>query len=36
MPADAMLMGDFNFEWTAPEYERIVGPRRRASADSTA
>jgi endonuclease/exonuclease/phosphatase family metal-dependent hydrolase len=26
MPADAMLMGDFNFEWSAPEYDRIVGP----------
>ena len=26
MPADAILMGDFNFEWNAPEYERIVGP----------
>jgi endonuclease/exonuclease/phosphatase family metal-dependent hydrolase len=27
MPAEALLMGDFNFEWTDPEYERIVGPR---------
>jgi endonuclease/exonuclease/phosphatase family metal-dependent hydrolase len=27
MPADAMLMGDFNFDWSAPEYDRIVGPR---------
>jgi endonuclease/exonuclease/phosphatase family metal-dependent hydrolase len=27
MPADAMLLGDFNFEWSAPEYDRIVGPR---------
>jgi len=27
MPADAMLMGDFNFEWFEPEYDRIVGPR---------
>ncbi|MEP7083352.1 MAG: endonuclease/exonuclease/phosphatase family protein [Betaproteobacteria bacterium] len=27
MPADALLLGDFNFEWTDPEYERIVGPR---------
>jgi endonuclease/exonuclease/phosphatase family metal-dependent hydrolase len=26
MPADALLMGDFNFEWSAPEYERVVGP----------
>jgi endonuclease/exonuclease/phosphatase family metal-dependent hydrolase len=26
MPADAILMGDFNFEWNAPEYDRIVGP----------
>jgi endonuclease/exonuclease/phosphatase family metal-dependent hydrolase len=26
MPADAMLMGDFNFEWSSPEYDRIVGP----------
>jgi len=26
MPADAILMGDFNFDWNAPEYERIVGP----------
>ena len=26
MPADAILMGDFNFEWDAPEYDRIVGP----------
>ena len=26
MPADAMLMGDFNFEWSAPEYDRVVGP----------
>jgi endonuclease/exonuclease/phosphatase family metal-dependent hydrolase len=25
MPADAMLLGDFNFEWSAPEYDRIVG-----------
>ena len=29
MPADAILLGDFNFEWDAPEYDRIVGPRRR-------
>ena len=27
MPADALLMGDFNFDWCDPEYERIVGPR---------
>jgi endonuclease/exonuclease/phosphatase family metal-dependent hydrolase len=27
MPADALLLGDFNFEWSDPEYERIVGPR---------
>lgn len=26
MPADAMLLGDFNFEWSAPEYDRIAGP----------
>jgi endonuclease/exonuclease/phosphatase family metal-dependent hydrolase len=26
MPAEAVLMGDFNFEYDAPEYERIVGP----------
>jgi endonuclease/exonuclease/phosphatase family metal-dependent hydrolase len=26
MPADAMLLGDFNFEWSSPEYDRIVGP----------
>jgi endonuclease/exonuclease/phosphatase family metal-dependent hydrolase len=26
MPAEAMLMGDFNFEWSAPEYDRVVGP----------
>lgn len=26
MPADAILMGDFNFGWEGPEYERIVGP----------
>jgi endonuclease/exonuclease/phosphatase family metal-dependent hydrolase len=26
MPADAILMGDFNFAWNAPEYDRIVGP----------
>ena len=26
MPADAILLGDFNFEWNAPEYDRIVGP----------
>ena len=26
MPAHALLMGDFNFEWSAPEYDRIVGP----------
>ena len=27
MPADAILMGDFNFEHGAPEYARIVGPQ---------
>jgi endonuclease/exonuclease/phosphatase family metal-dependent hydrolase len=27
MPSDAIMMGDFNFEWTAPEYDRIAGPR---------
>jgi endonuclease/exonuclease/phosphatase family metal-dependent hydrolase len=26
MPADAILMGDFNFDSNAPEYDRIVGP----------
>ncbi|MEO8137551.1 MAG: endonuclease/exonuclease/phosphatase family protein [Betaproteobacteria bacterium] len=27
MPADAILLGDFNFEWSDPEYDRIAGPR---------
>ena len=27
MPAAALLLGDFNFEWSDPEYERIVGAR---------
>jgi endonuclease/exonuclease/phosphatase family metal-dependent hydrolase len=26
MPADAMLLGDFNFDSSAAEYDRIVGP----------
>jgi endonuclease/exonuclease/phosphatase family metal-dependent hydrolase len=26
MPVDAILMGDFNFDWDAPEYDWIVGP----------
>jgi endonuclease/exonuclease/phosphatase family metal-dependent hydrolase len=26
MPTDAILMGDFNFEWDGPEYDRIAGP----------
>src|SRR5438445_13022674 len=26
MPANAILMGDFNCLWDAPEYDRIVGP----------
>jgi endonuclease/exonuclease/phosphatase family metal-dependent hydrolase len=26
MPSDAILLGDFNFDWTTPEYDRIVGP----------
>ena len=26
MPANAILMGDFNFDWVAPEYDRVVGP----------
>jgi endonuclease/exonuclease/phosphatase family metal-dependent hydrolase len=26
MPADAILLGDFNFERNALEYDRIVGP----------
>ncbi len=25
MPRDAVLMGDFNFTWDGPEYERLVG-----------
>jgi len=25
MPAVALLMGDFNFEWSASEYDRLVG-----------
>ena len=25
MPAEALSMGDFNFEWSAPEYDRVVG-----------
>jgi endonuclease/exonuclease/phosphatase family metal-dependent hydrolase len=25
MPAEAILLGDFNFEWNSPEYDRIVG-----------
>jgi endonuclease/exonuclease/phosphatase family metal-dependent hydrolase len=29
MPADALLLGDFNFAWSDPEYERIVGPLAR-------
>ena len=29
MPGEAILMGDFNFDWNAPEYERIVGPLSR-------
>jgi endonuclease/exonuclease/phosphatase family metal-dependent hydrolase len=27
MPAEAILMGDFNFEHDGPEYARIVGPQ---------
>lgn len=27
MPPDALLMGDFNCDWSSPEYDRIVGPR---------
>ena len=35
MPADAILMGDFNFDWDTAEYERIVGPTsRRSTGDS--
>jgi endonuclease/exonuclease/phosphatase family metal-dependent hydrolase len=30
MPADAILMGDFNFEHSTPEYDRIVGPASEA------
>ncbi len=30
MPAAAILMGDFNFTWSTPEYDRIVGPKVRA------
>jgi endonuclease/exonuclease/phosphatase family metal-dependent hydrolase len=26
MPAEAIVMGDFNFTWNAPEYDRVVGP----------
>lgn len=26
MPAEAIVMGDFNFEWNSAEYDRIVGP----------
>lgn len=26
MPSNALLMGDFNFDWSAPEYDRIGGP----------
>jgi endonuclease/exonuclease/phosphatase family metal-dependent hydrolase len=26
MPADAILLGDFNVDFSAPEYDRIVGP----------
>src|SRR5438309_9139649 len=26
MPADAILMGDFNLTWRTAEYDRIVGP----------
>jgi len=26
MPAEAILLGDFNFDWSAAEYDRIVGP----------
>ncbi|MEO8741120.1 MAG: endonuclease/exonuclease/phosphatase family protein, partial [Casimicrobiaceae bacterium] len=26
MPVDAILMGDFNFEWDSPEYALIAGP----------
>ena len=26
MPGEAILMGDFNFDWAAPEYDQIVGP----------
>jgi endonuclease/exonuclease/phosphatase family metal-dependent hydrolase len=26
MPSEAILLGDFNFEWNAPEYDRIAGP----------
>jgi endonuclease/exonuclease/phosphatase family metal-dependent hydrolase len=26
MPAEAVLMGDFNFDYVAPEYDRIAGP----------
>jgi endonuclease/exonuclease/phosphatase family metal-dependent hydrolase len=26
MPTEAILMGDFNFEWNAAEYDRIAGP----------
>ena len=26
MPADAILLGDFNFDWNSAEYDRVVGP----------
>lgn len=26
MPPDAILLGDFNFDWSAGEYDRVVGP----------
>lgn len=29
MPADAILLGDFNFVWSDPEYDRIAGPLSR-------
>jgi endonuclease/exonuclease/phosphatase family metal-dependent hydrolase len=26
MPPDAVLLGDFNCDWNAPEYDRVAGP----------
>ena len=26
MPADAIVLGDFNFTWNEPEYDHVIGP----------